>query len=248
MYTVNENRHAGVSTSKGTDEVQKGSAFVERDEPVLVNFERALRVIGTDVRAVGAHEGRPVTVREILVTRCTHNFRNRIQRRGHECKLKHCCDINVDTKSQRDTTKQKFSLNQLATVVNLEVLSQQRNEEQRHGKSHVVRVSEFRSSKCSRRSLHGHVRSDDSLQPTSQEHLASCSLQEGGRGDRRGTFHRGHSERLPPWWWRIRRCHARRDGRSRAGKVRVDRDSGLRRLGRNRSDLFPPVVLSRAEG
>ena len=95
MYTLNENCHAGVSTSKGNDEVQKGSVLVERNEPVLVYFERAMRFIGTDVRAVSAYERRPVTVREILVTRCTHNLRNRIQRKGHGFKLKHCCDTHT---------------------------------------------------------------------------------------------------------------------------------------------------------
>jgi hypothetical protein len=51
------------------------SVLVEGDEPVLVNTQRARRIFGTDVGLVDTYECRPVTVREILVTGCTHNLR-----------------------------------------------------------------------------------------------------------------------------------------------------------------------------
>jgi hypothetical protein len=74
---------------------------------VLVDAQRALGIIGAHVRLVNAHERRAVTVREVLITRCTHDQWQCAQWKGHEFKIKHCCDINEDAKTQRDTTKRE---------------------------------------------------------------------------------------------------------------------------------------------
>lgn len=49
--------------------------FVPRHEPVLINAERAIGIVGAHVRGVVHHDGGPVTVLEIFLTRDARSFK-----------------------------------------------------------------------------------------------------------------------------------------------------------------------------